>query len=734
MKWKFNRKRNDGTDAKKSSAGSQGGSAIKSAAQSLRKVSNFDALKGNFRLAMLARSVGFKLFAIFFSSILVCVLAVGLFSYDTAERIIRDKMTDATKTTIAQTAGKLDLLLNSLETSALTVVLDQTIQGNARDLAYSVNLTDFEQFQLNQQIDSSFNNYLFGNSKSIVAGALLPLNSKLNPVISAASRLDANAVKEEEWYQKGVELDGGTYWIPTTPYGLSGSINKTTFGMAKVVRSSATNEAIYLLVLEFDYQLLTEQLKDISLGDGSHIRIVDAEGHILYGEASEIGKPLGLTFDEAKEAEAVETDLNGETVIAPYQTLVTGWTLAGTLPIGELVKDAQQIRSATFAILGIAALLAVGIGLLVIRMIAVPLVRLRNLMNEGEKGNLTVRSTIRKRDEIGQLAQSFNQMMTQITALVNQTNESAAQVLQTAGNLSEASRKTAVSAKEIAVATEEIANGATSLAVEAERGSDLTERMGARMQDVHDARSQMADSAAEVERASEQGTQYMAGLIEKTGMTEEMTRNMVEKVDRLKESTRSIRQILDVLNNITKQTNILSLNATIEAARAGVAGRGFMVVADEIRKLADQSHQSIDVVAQITETIQREIDDTVNVLSEAYPIFQEQIESVKEANQIFLSVQAQMNAFTSHLETVTESVNQLGQSQSVLSEAMSNVSAVAQQSSATSEQVASLSNEQLSISENLVELSNQLEAVSNHLKESLSRFRTTTFRKDGAEA
>src|SRR5690606_24551279 len=134
-----------------------------------------------------------------------------------------------------------------------------------------------------------------------------------------------------------------------------------------------------------------------------------------------------------------------------------------------------------------------------------------------------------------------------------------------------------------AVATEEIASGATSLAVEAERGSDLTERMGVRMAGVNEAGGQMAESAAEVERASEQGTQYMAVLIEKTGMTEQMTRNMVDKVDRLKESTRSIRKILDVLNNVAKQTNILSLNATIEAARAGAAGKGFMVVADEIR-------------------------------------------------------------------------------------------------------------------------------------------------------
>jgi methyl-accepting chemotaxis protein len=508
------------------------------------------------------------------------------------------------------------------------------------------------------------------------------------------------------------------------PQGISKNLSRPTFGFTKVIRSTVTSDPMYLLLLEFDYNVITEQLAEVSLGEGSRIRIIDPEGTIVFGLEEEIGQPLDLSLDMGTEEDSIVAELDGETVLAPYRTLITGWTLIGTVPVRELVKDAGAIRSVMYGMLVFAALLAAGIGVLVIWMIAMPLAKLRNLMNEGEKGNLTVRSNIRKRDEIGQLALSFNQMMEQITALVNRTNESAAQVLRTAENLTEASRKTADSAKEIAIATEEIAKGATSLAVEAERGSEIAEQLSAKMHEVNEARDRMAATAVEVERASEQGTRYMASLIEKTGTTEEMTRNMVEKVDRLKESTRSIRQILDVLNNITKQTNILSLNATIEAARAGAAGKGFMVVADEIRKLADQSRESIDVVASITESIQNEIEDTVNVLGEAYPIFQEQIEAVKEANQIFLSVQAQMNNFTAQLETVNESVAQLGQTQNVLATAMSNVSAVAEESSATSEEVASLSNEQLNVSEHLVELSNELEKVSNHLKETLSHFRT----------
>ena len=729
MKWTWKpKKRNGQNDASDSSTKSRNAADLTKVTEAVSKIG------AGLNKARLTRSVGVKLFAIIFVSILVCVYAVGLYSYNTAKDIIKNKVMDASKTAISQTAGKLNLQLSSIENLAMSVVLDQTLQLNSRELAYAANLTDFERYQNVQGIETSFNNFLFGNSKFITGGALLPLKKELSAILSATSRLDVEKAIESDWYKRGLELDGSTYWIPTMKNGLNGNGSKMTFGLAKVIRSTATNEPIYLMVLEYDYQVVMEQFADVSLGDGSQVRIVDADGTILFGPDEEVGQNLGIELGQSTQADAVTAELNGDAVLAPYQTLITGWTLVGTVPVGELVKDAGKIRNVMYGMLGIAALLAAGIGLLVIWMIAMPLAKLRNLMNEGEKGNLTVRSNIRKRDEIGQLALSFNQMMEQITALVNRTNESAAQVLRTAETLSEASRKTALSAKEIAVATEEIANGATSLAVEAERGSELTEQMGAKMQEVNEARDQMASSAVEVERASEQGTRYMASLIEKTGMTEEMTRNMVEKVDRLKESTRSIRQILDVLNNITKQTNILSLNATIEAARAGVAGKGFMVVADEIRKLADQSRESIDVVASITESIQSEIEATVGVLGEAYPIFQEQIESVKEANQIFLSVQAQMNAFTAHLETVNDSVAQLGQTQSVLSEAMSNVSAVAQQSSATSEEVASLSNEQLNISENLVTLSNELEKVSNHLKETLSHFRTDDWKNQNGNA
>ncbi|TYP73795.1 methyl-accepting chemotaxis protein [Paenibacillus methanolicus] len=671
------------------------------------------------------QSVGLKLFLIIFIAIVVCVLAVGLFSYSTSKSIIKDKVSESTEVAIRQSAGKLDLMFQNYEDMTMQIMLDTTIQKNIDAMINSQDT--YERFQATQEVSKVLQMYVVGND-SIVNTNLIAMAGDI-PTISVGTTL--TEPQNEAWFKEVVEQDGKLIWIPVQAQGLSGQGNTPTFGASRVIKNTITNKGDFVLVMEYSAEHLAAQLADLQIGDGSRISIVDMNSAIVYdSDVTLVGKPSAVKLpaegQAAKGGSMDGTDQAGREVLAIYDQFeaVDNWRLLGAVPVEQLVKDAGTIRTTTWIIAAVAALLAVGIGLFVIRIVARPLVQLRNLMNEGERGNLMVRSTIKSKDEIGQLSNSFNLMMAQITALVQQTTQSAQDVLSTAGDLAEASRRTSNSAKEIASATEEIASGATSLAIEAERGTDLTGEIELQMKQVMASNSLMSSAAREVERSSMQGTDHMKVLINKTTSTEEMTRSMVEKVERLQESTESIRKILDVLQNLTKQTNILSLNAAIEAARAGEAGKGFMVVADEIRKLADQSRQSIDVVGQITVTIQSEIEQTVGVLTTAYPMFQEQIVSVKEADAIFAGVHGQMSQFIGSLNDVTEAIGKLEHSQQVLNEAMSNVSAVAEESSATSEEVASLSSEQTNIAAGLVNLSEKLETVSQALGESLSRFTT----------
>jgi len=682
----------------------------------------------------ITQSIGIKLLIIMFVSILLCVTAVGTISYQKAKSLLESNVSLANAQTIKQVGNSIDTVVKSYIDVSFQIMFDSTIINSMKVMLTADKV--FDQLEATRNINERLSNYMVSNTtiKNIV---LIPVTDKSEPILngsltnSTLPRKTGEEYRATEWYKEAADASGSVVWIEPQANGIVEPTAYQSVALARLVRDLSNTDLSYLLVMEFDAKNFFSAANNLDFGRDSEVVVYDNTNNFVFNQDETLyGTEPNIIIEEStKEVTAdnrtvVGTD--GVSYLAVFQTLQNNdeWRVLLAIPEEVLAEQATPIRDITVIICFVAALIAIAVGIFVVRYVGAPLSKLSSQMEKGASGDLTVRASTKKRnDEIGVLSKSFDEMMEQISNLAKQTTYSAAEVLKTASELSDTSNKTAIAAKEIAVATDEIAGGATSLAVEAEKGTDLTNRINEQMEQVNQYADQMSNSALEVERASQQGTSYMAELIDKTGTTEQMTRAMVEKVNALKESTTSIVKILDVLNAVTKQTNILSLNATIEAARAGAAGKGFMVVADEIRQLADQSRQSIEVVGQITAKISGEIEETVNVLTEAYPLFQEQIGSVKEANQLFLTVQAQMEQFKESMNLVTDSFVELNKSQEVLSDSMNSVSAVAQQSSATSEEVASLSTEQLGISENLVQLSNQLQQVSNSLKDTLSKFK-----------
>ncbi|MBR2563333.1 MAG: methyl-accepting chemotaxis protein [Paenibacillus sp.] len=670
------------------------------------------------------KSVGVKLFLVFFAAIMVVVISLGLLSYSKAKNTIEANASRANQETIDQTKQKLDIILERFVDTSTQVFFDPEMQSLLQKIS-DPNLTAYDTFINSSSINKQLSNIAFTN-KSMEAIYLVPTDESKSVMGTGSSTSTMGGIRQETWYKELIS-QAGYRWLPTE---VNNDGTTPTFKIARSMKNLQGTTQSYVLIIELKLEVLEEQLKSLDLGPGAVLQLIAPDNRVVASSIPDrTGKETDLAFvkdiKEAAGSTTTEYDVDGKStnMLAVYSTLeISGWKLIGMIPTSMLVKDAQGILTMTLWMALAFAALAVVIGVWMVRMIARPLGKLKDLMQEGAKGNLKVRTPFSSQDEIGQLSAAFNTMMEQITRLVEQTNRSAQEVLDTATELSNASKKTAVSASEIAVATEEIAGGAGSLATEAERGNELTDNISRQMESVIAANEEMGDSARHVEKSSQTGTKHLNQLMTKTQKTEEMIGALVSKVDSLKESTSSVLKVLDVMQNITKQTNILSLNATIEAARAGTAGRGFMVVADEVRQLAAQSRQSIDMVGEITDKIMAEMNETVQALSDAYPLFKEQMDAVKDTNVIFASVEKQMGTFVERLGMVTGSIGELSKSQATLSEAMSNVSAVAEESSATSEEVASLSSEQQNISNQLVSLSGKLENVSSELKETLSRF------------
>ncbi|KOY18225.1 methyl-accepting chemotaxis protein [Paenibacillus xylanivorans] len=670
------------------------------------------------------KSVGVKLFLIFFAGIMIFVVSLGLLSYAKAKDTIEKNASRSNQETIEQTKQKMDIILERFVDTSTQIFFDPEMQSLLQKMS-DKNLSAYDTFVNSSSINKQLSNIAFTN-KSMEAIYLVPTDETRSTMGTGSSSSSMGDIRNEAWYDELVQA-GGYRWLPTQA---DEDGSTPTFRIARSMKNLQGTTQSYVLIIELKLEVLEQQLKSLDLGEGSVLQLIAPDNKVVASTiADRTGKDTDLAFVKDLKEKSGSTsaeytvDGNSTNMLASYSTMDSSdWKLIGMVPTSILVKDAKGILTLTLWMALVDAVIAILIGIWMVRMIARPMGKLKDLMQEGAKGNLKVRTPYTSQDEIGQLSAAFNLMMEQITKLVEQTNRSAQEVLDTASELSSASKKTAVSASEIAVATEEIAGGASSLATEAERGNELTDNISRQMESVVAANEQMGDSARHVEKSSETGTQHLNQLMTKTQKTEEMIGALVNKVDSLKESTSSVLKVLDVMQNITKQTNILSLNATIEAARAGTAGRGFMVVANEVRQLAEQSRQSIDMVGDITDKIMTEMNETVDQLSAAYPLFKEQMDAVKDTNVIFASVQQQMGAFVESLSMVTGSIGDLNKSQGTLSEAMSNVSAVAEESSATSQEVASLSSEQQNISNQLVNLSAKLENVSTELKDTLSRF------------
>lgn len=662
------------------------------------------------------RSVGSKLFLIFFISIIAFVLVVGMTSYSISKNIISKNASESSVEVLEMAQLNLEYFYNSFEKVSRQISTNSEISQYLTDIEMLEDKDSFDHFSKVSKLTEKV--MPIGLSNSSIKGISL-VNSKGEQLTLFGN---PSEIKNVSWTKQLDNLTGEAIWV----HGGADSFTSSP-DMIALVRKFVDVYTLVdhgTLVVEVPVKELAKELAKVKLGNGHQVMIINSQNMIIQAPdplAPGMASPIQLNEDQQSNTNS--SFLQNDHLIASSKSNVSGWYLVGSIPTEALVHDAKQILTITIYMSIGAAIIAILIGLLIIRLIARPLAKLMGYMREGASGNLNIRSNYKSKDEIGRLGRGFDQMMEEITTLVQQTNRSAQEVLATAEVLTNASKTTALASREIAVATEQISSGAAGLAMESEKGSELTQQISEKMRNVVDSNTSMGNAASHVRLSSEQGLHNMQHLQAKTQVADEMIRSMVNKVDHLKQSTQSIVKILDVLHSMTKQTNILSLNATIEAARAGSAGKGFKVVADQIYLLAAQSRESIDIVGQITETIQSGIDDTVNALASANPIFQEQMEAVRETSTILEKVQGDMSSFINQLNTVSDSVVDLDESQSVLSSAMMNVSAVAEEALATSEEVASLSSEQLKVSDNLVELSEKLEQLSDSLKESLSKFR-----------
>lgn len=409
------------------------------------------------------------------------------------------------------------------------------------------------------------------------------------------------------WYKAA---SAGNQTIVTEPY-ISASAGKLVITLATPVQQAG--RLIGVSGADTDLQTISNLINALDFDGHGHAFIVNGEGKILIHPNGELalkgladaypqGAPrIAGGLQEVAEGDREQfisfTHVDGVPSADWYVALVLDKDAAFAM-LGELRTSA--IVATLIAVVAIIALLG-----LLIRVLMAPLHVMGRAMHdiaEGE-GDLTRRLTIHAQDEFGSLGQSFNRFVERIHESIREVASATGQVNAVAAQVVSASNASIDNADQQSSRTSSVAAAINQL--------------GAAAQEIAQNAALASQHSSEARGLAEDGQQVVGNTIEVMNQLSARISDACGNIETLNAHTANIGQILDVISGISQQTNLLALNAAIEAARAGEAGRGFAVVADEVRNLAHRTQESAQQVQSLIEELQAGAQTAVSTMNQS---------------------------------------------------------------------------------------------------------------------
>jgi methyl-accepting chemotaxis protein len=347
---------------------------------------------------------------------------------------------------------------------------------------------------------------------------------------------------------------------------------------------------------------------------------------------------------------------------APWDWLIT--INSSDDDFAHLANGISQRRTDMLTYLLIAAaLVALAGGALAWRMargITAPLLRLNERMSEiaNGDGDLTQRANVTSSDEVGQLASSFNRFIETVAGTVRAMKTTSSALIDTSRSIHEIAGSLNASTHDSLETTELVSRSA----------QDITESVATAAQETRSMSNSISEVARNAERAEEVGRDAV-----------ELARTTNETVARLGRSSAEIIDVVQVISSVAEQTNLLALNATIEAARAGESGRGFAIVANEVKELAQETARATGEISQRIDTLQSESSAAVHAIEKISGV-------VEEINRYQLSIAAAVEAQATSSTDMTNSIEEAASGAAAVGGSIASVARTVQESTAVVEQ------------------------------------------------
>ncbi|WP_199624472.1 methyl-accepting chemotaxis protein [Paenibacillus alkalitolerans] len=388
------------------------------------------------------------------------------------------------------------------------------------------------------------------------------------------------------------------------------------------------------------------------------------------------------------------SQLHKQTIFDLVQKFYDAYTAADEEAKAETAKLLAETRTVTSY--AAAAALIVGVALAVTLVLSLrrgisKISRSVQLLSEGD-----LRHTInaRTKDELGLLSDSLDASVARIKHMLTETKRFAESLREQSQLFAGFARTTADSNGSIVAAMEQIAAGASKQAVQAERSSSVLREWEDRLQEIESTASVLLGTGAKANRHAKTGAVLVEQLQDASRVTVDAVKTMQQALARLEKQSSEIAGITGTIADISQRTNILALNASIESARAGEQGKGFAVIAEEVRELSVQSNQSSKRIEHILSDLRRQTADVSRLMGTAMDSLMTQNGKVEETQATFRTIFSVISDFDEQIRFINEKVNDSKEKQEHLAESVQIVASIAQQTAAGVQETAASSAEQ----------------------------------------
>jgi len=375
-----------------------------------------------------------------------------------------------------------------------------------------------------------------------------------------------------------------------------------------------------------------------------------------------------------------------------------------------------------FVISLISALAALAIGSFVVYKLLSPLKQLVSAMKAAEAGDLTPRVEIHTKDEFGQLSQNYNEMMDGFCRMLRDVQEVSQQVEISSVELKASASESARASEQISHSSAEIATSSDQQKETVHLTGDFIQRIGKDIQEIAQSTSHVNEEASHAYALAGQGGEKLSVLAQEMDQITEHVRRTEQVVRELGMQSEKIIGIIAIIQQISEQTNLLALNAAIEAARAGEQGRSFAVVAQEVRKLAEQSGHAAEEIAALIHNVNGEIQEAVGAMSKTMGAVQDGRGGVASAGESFRLILQAVQDVSQQVDRMNGAAQIIQQDTEKLLVHSGTIQELAEMTARNTQEVAAASEEQTASTEEMAAAAETLAQLAQRLSEQAKRF------------